>query len=263
MERDACARFSAVEYTDQEHAVWRSAQRGDLDELQRRVLGYQEAGADPDKRKRALNLALKVAVWNEQVAAVALLLDSNANPNDPQVFGFPWSLNALTKTHADGRTIQLLVLHGAFLNRGSLYMAQTSAAVVALTKAKADADGTCYSARPLLRHCSEDPVHVDVVRTLLACKANVNGADNPFGSTALHSVCRRPQARSICALVHLLLRAKANPCAETSGRETARMLLARAEFAARARSGGRGGRITAALRLLSAAEHAHKAHYGD
>ena len=68
-------------YDVQKSALWRSAQRGDLDDLRKRLVEMIEVDSEPRAIQKALNCALQIAVWNEHTDAVALILDGGADPN--------------------------------------------------------------------------------------------------------------------------------------------------------------------------------------
>ena len=267
---------SAMDYDVRAAALWRSAQRGDLDELRKQAHELRKQAHELRKhthelrkhthelRKHthrsfqyALDRALRVAVWNEHADSVALLLLSRADPNAR--VNDECTLFTLTGRHVYTQTICLLAQYGARASHGEFIEfanSETKASVCALVQNKVNVDGNVV-ARPLIWTCRRNPVNFAVIAALIRCKANVNSTEAPFETTALHAVCRQPQRRHVGRLVKMLLDAKADPERSAEGYGTPRLMLDRALSAPRAQqiwSPLQIARITAVRCVLIAAQ---------
>lgn len=246
-----------MNYDARAAALWRSAQRGDLDELRKHV---HELRKHVGYVQYALDRALRIAVWNEHADSVALLLLGGADPN-ARVHD-ECTLLTLTGRHVYTQTICLLAQYGARTSHGEfieLANSETYASVCALVQNKVNVDGNAV-ARPLIWTCRRNPVNVAVIAALIRCKANVNSTEAPYATTALHAVCRQPQRRHVGRIVKMLLDAKADPERSADGYGTPRLMLDRALSAPRAQQiwfSLQVARITAVRRILIAWKAAH------
>ena len=241
--------------------LWRSAQRGDLDELRKHISGFAEVlVSEPWALQKALNCALQIAVWNEHTASVALLLECGADPNAR--IRDECTLFTLTGRHLRRETICLLAQYGARCTHGDyleLADCETNASVCALVQTKVNVDGNSVF-RPLMVNCRRKPLNIAVITALIRCKADVNKTEAPFKTTALHALCRQPHRRHVCRVLKMLLDAKADLNASAGGVTAPRLILDRALsmcLCYSPLSTLQRARIAAAQSLLVAAETKH------